>query len=82
MGRGGKRVGAGAPRKPHKKRAVLVGLPPDLLDGLAELPGSRAHLIEQACREHYGIIKPEELKGKVRPVLIEPRVIVSPFKRQ
>ena len=59
MSRGGKRKGAGAPRKPlsQKKRAVLVTLPPDLLDGLAVLPGSRAHLIEQACREQYDITK-------------------------
>lgn len=59
MSRGGKRKGAGAPRKHHKKRAVLVGLPPDLLDGLAALTGSRAALIDLACREYYGIKKPE-----------------------
>ena len=66
-GRGGKRTPGpgkklGPPRKPlsQKKRAVLVTLPPDLLDGLAVLPGSRAHLIEKACREKYNIPKEKE----------------------
>ena len=59
MTRGGKRKGAGAPRKPHKKRAVLVTLPPDLLDGLLALPGSRSSLIETACREKYNIQRKE-----------------------
>jgi len=62
--RGGKRKGAGAPRKPlsQKKRAVLVTLSPDLLDGLAVLPGSRSGLIEQACRKQYDIQTKEEQK--------------------
>lgn len=61
MSRGGKRTGAGAPRKPGKKISVMVGLPPDLLAALAAMVGSRSVLIEQACREYYGIEKPDAI---------------------
>lgn len=61
MSRGGKRKGAGAPLKPGKKISVLVGLPPDLLSALADMPASRAVLIEQACREYYKIKKPDAI---------------------
>lgn len=59
--RGGRRAGAGAPRKPGKKISVLVGLPPDLLSALEGMPASRAVLVELACREYYKIKKPDAI---------------------
>lgn len=55
--RGGKRPGAGRPELPpeEKKVAVSILLPPDLLTELDYMEGSRATLIEKACRAYYKI---------------------------
>lgn len=58
VSRGGKREGSGAPPLPpgKKKKAVLVTLPPDLVDWMDRQPESRGVLIEMAVREKYGVV--------------------------
>lgn len=56
--KGGKREGAGRPALPNDKKKVPISilLPPDLLAELDEMDGSRATLIEKACRAYYKIL--------------------------
>jgi metal-responsive CopG/Arc/MetJ family transcriptional regulator len=63
--KGGKRPGAGRPAltEDQKKVAISILLPRDLLAELDAMPGSRAKLIEKACRAYYaGLNQPSELK--------------------
>jgi hypothetical protein len=61
MGKGGKRPGAGRPAltEEQKKVAISILLPRDLLAELDAMLGSRAKLIEKACRAYYGITTKE-----------------------
>lgn len=53
----GKRKGAGRPTLHDDKKKVPISilLPRDLLAELDKMPGSRATLIEKACRAYYKI---------------------------
>lgn len=55
--KGGKRAGAGRPALPEKEKKVPISilLPRDLLAELDAMDGSRATLIEKACRAYYNI---------------------------
>lgn len=55
--KGGARKGAGRPALPDERKKVPISvlLPRDLLAALDAMDGSRAKLIEKACREYYKI---------------------------
>ena len=53
--KGGPRKGAGRPPLTDKKTQVNMKLPPWLIAWMDQQPKSRAVLIEDACRDYYGI---------------------------
>lgn len=48
LNRGGKREGAGRPKKINKKVLTAVRLPPDLLEWISQQNGSKASVIIKA----------------------------------